>query len=402
MNQWIFSIISTSLILLQLPGCSNGRLAPAGGSERDCIDHAGYLHVTSQVDTLGGGSGIDIDGNLLHVATGGGWYYIFDVSDPRRPAAVGRLRTRGEALDVSVSGKHAFIADGDSGLTVVDISDPRMPFLLAALPVPGQARAVPAAGGVTCMGEPGRGPGATMRKYANRARASPGKWVCMDIECDAGCGVVPFRYQDQSFVNALQWAIGLETFLLVDDPWRVFLTTDHPNGAPFDTYPHIIRLLMDKSFRNDMLATVNQDAAAASNLAAIDREYSLYEIAIMTRAGPARILGLSDYGHLGTGARADITVYTDQDNREAMFERPDYVFKSGELVVRDGEVVQVVWGTTHVTRPEYDRAIESSLAGYFDRYLTTRLDNFVMSDDEITGDGRGSITVHPCHKGGRA
>ncbi len=72
----------------------------------------------------------------------------------------------------------------------------------------------------------------------------------MDIECDAGCGVVPMRYRDKSYVNALQWAIGLETFLLMDDPWRIFLTTDHPNGAPFFTYPHLIRLLMDKSFRD--------------------------------------------------------------------------------------------------------------------------------------------------------
>ena len=68
----------------------------------------------------------------------------------------------------------------------------------------------------------------------------------MDIECDAGCGVVPFRYRDRDFVNALQWAIGLEMFLLVRDPWRVFLTTDHPNGAPFTSYPHLIRLLMDR------------------------------------------------------------------------------------------------------------------------------------------------------------
>jgi len=28
------------------------------------------------------------------------------------------------------------------------------------------------------------------------------------------------RYRDQSFVNALQWAIGLEIFLSVRDPWR--------------------------------------------------------------------------------------------------------------------------------------------------------------------------------------
>ncbi len=45
---------------------------------------------------------------------------------------------------------------------------------------------------------------------------------------EAGCGVVPFKYTDQSFVNALQWAIGLETFLLTEDPDKIFLTTDHP------------------------------------------------------------------------------------------------------------------------------------------------------------------------------
>ena len=73
--------------------------------------------------------------------------------------------------------------------------------------------------------------GDTMRQHANAGLASPRKWIGADIECDAGCGVVPFRYREQSYVNALQWAIGLEIFLLVNDPWRVVLTTDHPNGG---------------------------------------------------------------------------------------------------------------------------------------------------------------------------
>ena len=46
-------------------------------------------------------------------------------------------------------------------------------------------------------------------------------------------------------VNAVQWAVGLELLLLISDPWRIFLTTDHPNGACFWRYPEIIHLLMD-------------------------------------------------------------------------------------------------------------------------------------------------------------
>jgi formylmethanofuran dehydrogenase subunit A len=237
--------------------------------------------------------------------------------------------------------------------------------------------------------------GDNMRQYANHGFANPNKWVCMDIECDAGCGLVPFKYRDQNFVNALQWAIGLEIFLLVDDPWRIFLTTDHPNGAPFTTYPHLIRLLMDKSFRNDMLATIHPEAQNMTTLASIEREYTLQEIAILTRAGAAKITGLVNRGSLGDGDWADITVYTDNADREAMFETPDYVFKDGELVVEDGEVVKVTWGTTHVVRPEYDASVEKHLKDYFERYMTMKVGNFKISDDEITEDGRGSLTVHP-------
>jgi len=220
--------------------------------------------------------------------------------------------------------------------------------------------------------------------------------VVMDIECDAGCGVVPFKYKDQNFVNALQWAIGLEIFLLAEDPWRMFLTTDHPNGAPFTSYPHLIRLLMDKSFRDDAFGRLNLDAQAMSTLNSIDREYSLYEIAIMTRAGAARLLGLHDRGHLGPGAAADITVYTEDADREKMFSTPDYVFKDGELVVRMGKIVKVTWGSTHTVKPEFDRSIENDLKKYFDAYHTMKMEHFKVSADEIADSNCGGIIVQEC------
>lgn len=225
--------------------------------------------------------------------------------------------------------------------------------------------------------------GDTMRQHANAGHASPRKWIGADIECDAGCGVVPFRYREQSYVNALQWAIGLELFLLVDDPWRVVLTTDHPNGAPFTSYPHLVRLLMDKSFRDEQLAKLHPEVAANSALRDIRREFTLSEIAVMTRAAPARLLGLRDRGRLGAGAAADIAVYREDANAEAMFTRPDYVFKDGMLVARAGRIVATPVGGTHFVEPEYDRSIEATLQRYGERHLSVNPRHAAIGRDEL-------------------
>src|ERR671931_2103741 len=197
-----------------------------------------------------------------------------------------------------------------------------------------------------------------------------GKWVNADLEAETGCGIVPFAYRERNYVHALQWGIGLELFLLSRDPWRLVLSTDHPNGGSFLSYPRLIRLLMDREFRNEQIRRVNRRAMKRTVLLDdLYREYTLEEIAIITRAGPARLLGLRDKGHLGVGADADITIYDDRDDREAMFAAPRYVIKDGRPVVEDGELRDA--GPGHLLRvgAEYDASIEPTLERLFeDRY----------------------------------
>jgi formylmethanofuran dehydrogenase subunit A len=223
----------------------------------------------------------------------------------------------------------------------------------------------------------------TMRQHAMVDLASPRKSVIADIECDSGCGIVPFRYREQSYVNALQWTIGLEIFLQVTDPWRVVLTTDHPNGAPFTSYPHLMRLLMEKPFRDEQLAKLHPEVAARSALRDIRRELSLYEIAIMTRAAPARLLGLTDRGHLGVGAAADIAIYREQPDAEAMFSAPARVLKDGVTVVRDGRVVAQPVGAVHYAEPAFDPGIARWLEGRGERPLGLHPRHAAIARDEL-------------------
>jgi formylmethanofuran dehydrogenase subunit A len=230
--------------------------------------------------------------------------------------------------------------------------------------------------------------GDTMRQHPNFGFGSPRKGVLADIECDSGCGVMPFRYREQSYVHALQWSIGLELFLQVRDPWRVVLTTDHPNGAPFTSYPHLMRLLMDKPFRDEQLARLHPDVAAQSALAHITREMSLYEIAIMTRAAPARLLGLRDRGQLGPGAAADVAVYRAQGDAEAMFTRAAWVFKDGVPVVREGRIVAAPVGGTHFAQAQFDAGVQGLLAARGDP-LGVHGRHAVIGRDELCACGNG-------------
>jgi len=207
-----------------------------------------------------------------------------------------------------------------------------------------------------------------LRQFNARNQAKPRKWVILDGDAN-GVGVVPYNYRRNDFYNAVQWAVGLELFLLIEDPWRVFFTTDHPNGAPFTTYPEIFALLMSRDLRAQWMADLPPAAMKVTTLSSIAREYSFTEIATMTRAAPAKLLGLTDRGHLNAGAVADVAIYEDDADRAKMFRAAALVFKDGELVVRDGRVTNYRWGRALTVRPERDRAIDRRMRAYYeDRY----------------------------------
>jgi formylmethanofuran dehydrogenase subunit A len=212
-------------------------------------------------------------------------------------------------------------------------------------------------------------------------KSSGRKWVNIDIELETGCGIVPFLYKDKAAVSALQWAIGLELFLLSDDPWRVVLSTDHPNGGSFLSYPALIQLLMDRGTRDERLKQINPKLLAGSALAdGLTREYTLNEIAIITRAGPARLLGLRRKGHLGPGADADITVYSREADIAGMFASPRYVIKAGAVVVEEGQLRRAPRGRRLHVRPEYEHALLPDLRRYFEAYSTVAFENYPVPD----------------------
>lgn len=209
------------------------------------------------------------------------------------------------------------------------------------------------------------------------------KWSNVDVENETGCGIVPYAYKEKRLVNAVQWAAGLELLLLIDDPWRIFLTTDHPNGGAFWRYPELIRLLRDREYRRECVKRIPPQARERIVLSDLDREYSLSEIAIVTSAGPARALGLTRKGHLGVGADADLALYEESPASGLMFDHPRYVLKGGEIVVEDGEIRAVPQGREIISRPVFDERIAEYLRPLFEKVYTVSFDNYPVEIERL-------------------
>ena len=209
------------------------------------------------------------------------------------------------------------------------------------------------------------------------------KWYSGDTELESGCGIVPIEYKQKSLVHAWQWAVGLEWYLTVNDPWRIAMSTDHPNGGSFLAYPEIIRLLMDSAYRREIVAGLPRVVREQSVLRDLDREYSLREICILTRAAPARILGLKSKGHLGPGADADLTLYAPKANRAEMFQLPRYVIKGGRTIVDDAQVQPPISGKTLHVAPEFDEERESRIAEWFNQHYTIRFNNYAVDEQYL-------------------
>lgn len=234
---------------------------------------------------------------------------------------------------------------------------------------------------------------------------SGNKWMNFDVEVETGAGIVPYRYRRNNYVNAIQWGIGLELALLIKDPWRVYMTTDHPNGGDFTKYPKIISWLMSRKAREKSIAKINTIARNKLDLPDLDREYTFSEIAIVTRAGTAKALGLKQKGHLGVGADADVAIYNlnptkidpSRDYRlvRKALKKAAFTVKDGKIVVKNGEVLEAPTGRTYWVDSAVSEGlmskVESDMRKTFTEYYTVQMDNYAMADSELANSSRINV-----------
>lgn len=224
---------------------------------------------------------------------------------------------------------------------------------------------------------------------------SGSKWMNAQVELESCAGVVPYIFRRKNPVNAIQWAIGLEFLLLIKDLQKVNISTDHPNGGPFTFYPLIFSWLMSRKARDRMLERADKAATERSSLNDITRELSLSEVIQVSRITAAKLLGLKNKGHLGTGADADIAIHsfdvplnklsTNFEKIEKGFSETKYTIKDGKIVSYNGQIMSTTFGKTYRVKAEVPNEwtlnIKDAIEERFRKHYTVNLGNYAVQKE---------------------
>jgi hypothetical protein len=71
--------------------------------------------------------GIALSGSHALLCIGDSGLAVIDVSDPAKPAEVGRFDPKGAVNRVTVSGTRLFVANDSDGVAILDVSKPSEP-----------------------------------------------------------------------------------------------------------------------------------------------------------------------------------------------------------------------------------------------------------------------------------
>jgi hypothetical protein len=122
----------------------------------------------------------------------------------------------------------------------------------------------------------------------------------------------------------------------------------------------------------------------------------------MTRSGPARLLGLRDRGHLGVGAAADIAVYRERADREAMFTHTRACSRTARWWRAPARITATPVGGTHFVEPGYDRGIEKTLRKHWgDTARSTSTTSTITHDELCSCCNGGRLLPAECFDRGR-
>jgi len=220
-----------------------------------------------------------------------------------------------------------------------------------------------------------------INKYLNKKKTSKNYPIIKGAIESEGDHFETFRILKKDNLNYCTiWANALNLALGIKDKWKMQFSINFPNYAHLTDIPEIISWLLNKNIRDKFTDDMNPDFKQDNPLLNIEDTFSINDLIIITRASPAKSLGLGDIkGNLGTGADADINILnrnlqeldplTQIDDIKRAFSDVEIVIKNGEIVKKGDKINhnhkgKIYWSNGSNNHEDYEKIMNKKREFY--------------------------------------
>ena len=206
----------------------------------------------------------------------------------------------------------------------------------------------------------------------------------IELEGDTFASLRIFDKQNKDHCTI--WANGLDLVLKIKNKWQVQFSVNFPNYSSISKVPQISSWLLSNKAREDFMQNFNAEFLNKNFIASNDDSLSFFEYIVITRASPAKSLGIGDIkGNLGVGADGDLNIIdlnlkkeNIQNNYQAVIDalsNMDYVIKSGKIIKKDQNLDlttkgKIFW-TEGIPKKERDAFVLNKKKEFYEKYYSS-------------------------------
>ena len=226
---------------------------------------------------------------------------------------------------------------------------------------------------------------------------NPYKLISSAVEFEGDSFVSMRSLHKTDYKACILWANALDLALNAKNRYQLSLSLNFPNYAKITDIPEIITWLVSKEARENYMKGMNDKFLNKNVLLSNEKELSFPEIVCLTRANPAKILGLGSIkGNLGLNSDADINILdiniTDTDlskeyeKLKSSLSNIEYVIKSGKIVKKQNKIDTssnglIFWSEGQVEK-EGKSLIMSRKEEFYNKYSSIFYDSYQVSIDK--------------------
>ncbi|TFF99245.1 MAG: hypothetical protein EU541_05400 [Promethearchaeota archaeon] len=213
-----------------------------------------------------------------------------------------------------------------------------------------------------------------------------------------GDSFVTFRRFDKKNKNhCIMWANAIELALKVKNKWQIQLSFNYPNYSNVKDLPEIMTWLISKKARDSYMKDMNEDFLKNSSLNGNSEILSFNDFITITRASPAKSLGLADIkGSFSLGSDGDVNILNidlsdidlskDYEKLEKAFKDIEYVIKGGEIIKKERKMNllnngKIFWTDREIQGEEKTKIMKKKKE-FYQKYYSTFYDSLQTSMSE--------------------